>query len=176
MYRRSSNLGTWPCLQVRKVPQRVHARRQARSRTYVYRILHPLEPHNIGAFERGHAWACSMRLNIEAMAAAAQVLLGRHDFSTFRALGARPVWLILLRLSNCCIPSTAQADVWLRNTTHICARNADHAQPRGSDVQAAQLRRRSKHWTQYMSKRCRVCPTGCLRTRLADTRSLKRPS
>jgi tRNA U38,U39,U40 pseudouridine synthase TruA len=75
-------------LQVREVPRWVHARHQARSRTYVYRILHPLQPHNIGAFERGRAWACSALLNVDAMAAASQMLQGRHDFSTFRALGA----------------------------------------------------------------------------------------
>ena len=36
------------------------------------------------ALERGFAWRVGRRLDADAMHAAAQLLLGRHDFSTFR--------------------------------------------------------------------------------------------
>ena len=57
------------------------ARRSALARHYVYRILNRRAPLTL---ERGRAWAVKQRLDAEAMAQAAKVLLGRHNFSTFR--------------------------------------------------------------------------------------------
>lgn len=63
-----------------------HARFSARARRYRYRILNrPVRP----ALEaRFVAWE-RLPLDIEAMAAAAQVLLGEHDFSAFRTVACQ---------------------------------------------------------------------------------------
>ena len=57
------------------------ARFSARRRHYLYRICNRRAPL---ALERGRAWHVKRRLDAAAMHAAAQVLVGRHDFSTFR--------------------------------------------------------------------------------------------
>lgn len=58
-----------------------HARFDATSRTYLYRIVNRRPDL---ALDRGRAWRMPTRLDHEAMHAAAQALVGRHDFSTFR--------------------------------------------------------------------------------------------
>jgi tRNA pseudouridine38-40 synthase len=57
------------------------ARRSARGRVYRYRILNRRSP---PALDAGRVWHVGRRLDAAAMAAAAEVLLGRHDFTTFR--------------------------------------------------------------------------------------------
>ena len=57
------------------------ARFSAIRRHYIYRILNRRAPL---ALERGQAWLVKRTLDASAMHAAAQALLGRHDFSTFR--------------------------------------------------------------------------------------------
>ncbi|HEY8579175.1 MAG TPA: tRNA pseudouridine(38-40) synthase TruA [Beijerinckiaceae bacterium] len=58
------------------------ARFSAVRRHYVYRILNRRAP---AAFNRGTVWHIARAIDAEAMGAAARLLLGRHDFSTFRA-------------------------------------------------------------------------------------------
>jgi tRNA pseudouridine38-40 synthase len=58
-----------------------HARFDATSRTYVYRILNRRPDL---ALDRGRAWRVPMVLDERLMNRAAQALVGRHDFSTFR--------------------------------------------------------------------------------------------
>jgi tRNA pseudouridine38-40 synthase len=58
-----------------------HARFSATGRRYLYRILNrPAPP----ALEAGRVWHMRKPLDAEAMHAAAQHLLGAHDFTTFR--------------------------------------------------------------------------------------------
>ena len=57
------------------------ARRSARQRHYIYRIVNRRAPLT---FDLGRAWRVKRRLDAEAMHEAAKALLGRHDFSTFR--------------------------------------------------------------------------------------------
>jgi tRNA pseudouridine38-40 synthase len=58
-----------------------HARFSATGRRYLYRILNrPTPP----ALEAGKVWHVRKPLDVEAMHAAAQVLVGLHDFTTFR--------------------------------------------------------------------------------------------
>ena len=64
------------------VPDTFDARFSAIRRHYLYRIVNRRAPLT---FESGRAWLVKRRLNAEAMHEAAQLLLGRHDFSTFRA-------------------------------------------------------------------------------------------
>ena len=57
------------------------ARHSATARHYLYRVVNRRAPLT---FERSCAWRLKPRLDAEAMHAAARVLIGRHDFSTFR--------------------------------------------------------------------------------------------
>lgn len=59
-----------------------HARFSATARHYLFRILNRRSP---PALEEGHVWHVSPKLDSEAMHAAAQLLVGQHDFTTFRA-------------------------------------------------------------------------------------------
>lgn len=59
-----------------------HARFSARQRAYLYRITNRKAPL---ALDRGHSWWVPRPLDAKAMRDAAQVLVGRHDFTTFRA-------------------------------------------------------------------------------------------
>ena len=68
-------------LAAEKVPDTFDARFSARQRHYLYRIV---DRRSDLALERGRAWRRPRRLDEAAMAAAAQVLVGRHDFTTFR--------------------------------------------------------------------------------------------
>lgn len=63
------------------VPDTFDARFSAVRRHYVYKIINRRSPL---ALEAGRAWLVKRNLDAEAMHAAAQVLVGRHDFSTFR--------------------------------------------------------------------------------------------
>ncbi|MFO1133898.1 MAG: tRNA pseudouridine(38-40) synthase TruA [Rhodoblastus sp.] len=58
------------------------ARFSAVRRRYLYRILNRRAP---PTHERGYVWHVARRLDAEAMHEAAQALVGRHDFTTFRA-------------------------------------------------------------------------------------------
>jgi tRNA pseudouridine38-40 synthase len=68
-------------LAVERVGDSFDARRSARGRVYLYRILNRRPPPTL---ERGRVWHVGSRLDAEAMHAAAQLLLGKHDFTTFR--------------------------------------------------------------------------------------------
>ena len=59
-----------------------HARFSAQARHYLFRILNRRSP---PALDDGRVWHVSPRLDAEAMHAAAQMLVGQHDFTTFRA-------------------------------------------------------------------------------------------
>ena len=65
-----------------RVEEGWNARFSAQHRGYRYRILNrPARP----ALDENRVWHVPRRLDAEAMHAAAQGLLGRHDFSAFRA-------------------------------------------------------------------------------------------
>ncbi|AJP71443.1 tRNA pseudouridine(38-40) synthase TruA [Sphingomonas hengshuiensis] len=59
-----------------------HARFSCVARHYEYRIVQRRAPLT---WERGLAWRIAADLDAEAMHAAAQILVGRHDFTTFRS-------------------------------------------------------------------------------------------
>ena len=59
-----------------------HARFSCIARRYEYRILNRRAPL---AIERGHAWHVATPLDNEAMAEGAAILVGTHDFTTFRS-------------------------------------------------------------------------------------------
>jgi tRNA pseudouridine38-40 synthase len=73
---------TW----VQTVDEAFHARFSATSRSYRYRILNrPVR----SALERHRAWWVHRPLDAARMNEAARVLLGKHDFSAFRAAGCQ---------------------------------------------------------------------------------------
>jgi tRNA pseudouridine38-40 synthase len=59
-----------------------HARFSATARHYFYRILCRRSP---PALERGRVWHITRDLDAETMHAGAQLLIGQHDFTTFRS-------------------------------------------------------------------------------------------
>ena len=64
------------------VPDTFHARFSAIERVYRYRIINRRSP---PAISHGQAWHVPVPLDTDAMDDAAQVLVGKHDFTTFRA-------------------------------------------------------------------------------------------
>ncbi len=69
-------------LQVTEVPLDFHARYAARQKTYAYVVHnHPVR----SAFAAPYTWYVPQPLDVPAMRSAAQVLVGCHDFSAFRA-------------------------------------------------------------------------------------------
>lgn len=69
-------------LSVERVPDGFHARFSCKGRAYEYRIVNRRTPL---VLDRGRAWRVATPLNAEVMDAAAQVFVGRHDFTTFRS-------------------------------------------------------------------------------------------
>lgn len=65
-----------------EVPGDFHTRFSALARRYRYRIINRRSPLTLDA---GRAWRLAPPIDADAMHAAAQVLVGRHDFTTFRA-------------------------------------------------------------------------------------------
>jgi tRNA pseudouridine38-40 synthase len=68
------------------VPPSFDARFSATARHYLYRILARRAP---PALERNRVWWVPRPLDPAAMAAAARYVIGRHDFTTFRAAGCQ---------------------------------------------------------------------------------------
>jgi tRNA pseudouridine38-40 synthase len=69
-------------LEVEKVADDWHARFSCIGRRYLYRILDRRAP---PALDAGRVWHIAVPLDAEAMADAAAMLVGRHDFTTFRS-------------------------------------------------------------------------------------------
>jgi tRNA pseudouridine38-40 synthase len=67
-------------------PEGWHARFSATGRAYRYRILNRPSP---PALARGRVWHLKKPLDADAMHAAAQALVGKHDFTTFRDLACQ---------------------------------------------------------------------------------------
>lgn len=79
------------CLEAERAPEGFDARRWTHRKLYRYRILaRPVRcPHR-----EGRVWHIRPPLDVAAMSAAAEALVGRHDYSSFRAAGcsaAHPV-------------------------------------------------------------------------------------
>lgn len=65
-----------------QVTEDFHARFSAKGRAYCYRIVNRRSPLTVNL---GRAWHVKAPLDVPAMHKAAQLLLGHHDFTTFRA-------------------------------------------------------------------------------------------
>ena len=70
-------------LAVEQVADDWHARFSCIGRKYLYRILNRRAP---PALDRGRIWHVPIQLDADAMAEGAAMLVGRHDFTTFRSV------------------------------------------------------------------------------------------
>ena len=73
------DIGIYSC---REVPERFHARLNAQSKTYCYRIWNSDKP---CVFERRFVYVMEEKLDLDKMRRAAELLMGEHDFSAFCA-------------------------------------------------------------------------------------------
>jgi len=64
------------------VDDKFHARFSARERCYLFRLISRRPP---VVHERGNVWQIKHSLDLAAMQTAAEMLLGEHDFTTFRS-------------------------------------------------------------------------------------------
>lgn len=82
--------GSIRVMRATRMGPKFHARGAVASKTYVYRIFlrRPNESNDerICPPERARfVWDCPIRLNVEAMQAAAEIVVGEHDFTSFAA-------------------------------------------------------------------------------------------
>lgn len=73
-------------LLVEAVDSEFHARFSALKRHYIYRILNRRAP---ASFNKGLVWHVRAPLDVDAMHEAAQLLVGQHDFTTFRHINCQ---------------------------------------------------------------------------------------
>ena len=69
-------------LKINRVNKTFHARHDAQKRTYEYLIVNRQSPLTL---QKNKAWHIRKKLDIKAMKKGAKLLLGTHDFSTYRA-------------------------------------------------------------------------------------------
>ena len=69
-------------LKINKTSKKFHARFDAKKRTYQYTIINRQSPL---ALQKNKAWHIRKKLDVKVMKKGAKLLLGTHDFSTFRA-------------------------------------------------------------------------------------------
>lgn len=67
------------------VPLEFHARYSAKAKTYEYRILNRQDP---DPFRRNYLWHVRRPLDTEEMSSSLSLLVGRHDFSSFKSSGS----------------------------------------------------------------------------------------
>ena len=94
-----------------------HARYDATRKTYVYQLHNHVIPSLLRA---PYAWHVPQRLDVPAMQAAAQLLMGRHDFSAFRGVSrddtrqpVRCLYRLAVRRRPPCLVFVLSADGFL---------------------------------------------------------------
>lgn len=70
----------------REVPDHFNARYQAKEKLYRYTIDTGIYP---DVFTRLYAWHCPQKLDLEKMCQGGSYLVGRHDFTSFKASGSK---------------------------------------------------------------------------------------
>ncbi|MEM7526238.1 MAG: tRNA pseudouridine(38-40) synthase TruA [Pseudomonadota bacterium] len=105
-------------LKAARVNDDFHARFSAVRRHYSYRIVNRRAPL---ALDAGLAWRVARPLDVDAMAVAAEMLIGQHDFTTFRSAqcqAASPVKTLdhfSVRREGCCVICDLNARSFLHN-------------------------------------------------------------
>ena len=69
-------------LDIKKIKKKFHSRFDAKKRTYKYIIVNRQSPLTL---QKNKAWHIRKKLNLQTMKKGAKLLIGTHDFSTFRA-------------------------------------------------------------------------------------------
>ncbi len=69
-------------LKINKVNKKFHARHDAKKRTYLYLIINRQSPLTL---QKNKAWHIRKNLDVSSMKTGAKILLGTHNFSTYRA-------------------------------------------------------------------------------------------
>ena len=98
-------------LEAAAVDEGFHARFSAAARHYLYRVINRRSP---PALLRGRAWHVARPLDAATMNDAAQLLTGRHDFTTFRSVHCQarsPVKTIDRLTVSRCVPETEFIEV-----------------------------------------------------------------
>lgn len=70
-------------VEVEEVDSHFHARFSAQRRQYIYRLINRRAPLTV---DKGLAWHVKRSLDIDKMSAAAKLLVGIHDFTSFRSI------------------------------------------------------------------------------------------
>ena len=80
----NQNIGNKPVtvLKINKANKKFHARFDAKKRTYQYTIVNRQSPLTL---QKNKAWHIRKKLDVKSMKKGARLLLGTHNFSTFRA-------------------------------------------------------------------------------------------
>ena len=80
----NQNIGNKPVtvLKINKANKKFHARFDAKKRTYQYIIINRQSPLTL---QKNKAWHIRKKLDVKAMKKGAKLLLGTHNFSTYRA-------------------------------------------------------------------------------------------
>ena len=80
----NQNIGNKPVtvLKINKIDEKFHARFDAKKRTYQYKIINRQSPLTL---QKNKAWHIRKKLDVKVMKKGGKLLLGIHDFSTFRA-------------------------------------------------------------------------------------------
>jgi tRNA pseudouridine38-40 synthase len=109
-------------LRAEEAPPGFSARHDARSRSYVYRVLARRTP---SAFERGRALWWPQRVDFAALEACAQAVRGRHDFTaftpteTYHRRFTRDVQTSIWRREGDVLTFQIEADSFMRNMNRI---------------------------------------------------------
>lgn len=129
----------------REVPQGFHARYSAVSKEYIYRIRNSAIE---SPFDADTAWRFSAPLDADAMAAAAQLAVGTHNFAAFMSAGSkiedtvRTVHFFTVRREGDNITCHISADGYLYNMVRILV---------GTLVEAGLHRMRPEQMTQIIA-------------------------
>jgi tRNA pseudouridine38-40 synthase len=109
-------------LRAEEMPPGFSARHDARTRSYVYRVLARRTP---SAFERQRAWWWPHRLDFEALEACAAALQGRHNFTaftpkeTYHRRFTRDIQQAIWRREQDLLTFHIEADSFMRNMNRI---------------------------------------------------------
>ena len=95
------------------VDKSFHARHSAVQRHYGYRVLND-PSYEASVFEDMRSWHMRKPLDVDAMRAGAEYLVGRHDFTSFRSSGCRAASPVR-KITDLSITRSASLDPWSRD-------------------------------------------------------------
>lgn len=82
---------------IEEKPMKFHARYDAVSKTYIYKIRNCADT---DVFDRNYSYQITRPLNVEAMRKGAQKIVGTHDFKCFQSAGGKELETTVRTISN----------------------------------------------------------------------------